>query len=352
MAERPTSRCANADLHEKTVSKTELHGFFGGQFVGRQVGFQPDLCAERRVYNWRVNLTGVFAPVPTPFDEHDAIDLVRMRKALEHWTRELAGVVVLGTTGEFASLDDNESDRVIGTAREFVPSSRLLIAGTTRESTRLALAAARRAAALGVDAVLVRTPSFFAAKMDGDALFCHYRAVADASPVPVLLYNFTAMTGVELEPETVGRLATHPNIVGIKESGGSADRISDLVGVAPPTFAVLAGSASTFHAALRAGACGGILALACLFPEACVRLFTLARSGDSDDARALQERLTLMARLFAGGLGVAGLKAALLLRGIDAGRPRAPLASVSESDIAVLREALANFDASTHEPAA
>jgi dihydrodipicolinate synthase/N-acetylneuraminate lyase len=188
--------------------------------------------------------------------------------------------------------------------------------------------------------------------MDGDALFGHYMAVADASPVPVLMYNFTAMTGVDLEPETVGRLAVHPNIVGIKESGGSVDRIAALVSAVPPTFAVLTGSASTFHAALRAGACGGILALACLLPEACVSLFKLERSGRDDDARALQERLTSMAKLFSGGLGVAGLKAALLLKGTDTGQPRSPLASLSESDKAVLHEALTHFDSSTHEPAA
>ena len=172
----------------------------------------------------------------------------------------------------------------------------------------------------------------------------HYTAVAEASPVPVLLYNFTAVTGVNLLPAAVARLATHPNIIGMKESGGDIAQIADLVSNTPPDFKVLAGSAGTFYAALCVGAVGGILALGNAAPDACVRLFELTRAGRHDDARQLQRELVPLARMLGPTYGVAGLKAALNLLGYDVGVPRPPLVPVSESVIPALRDALARFE--------
>src|SRR5262249_17029871 len=152
-------------------------------------------------------------------------------------------------------------------------------AGTGRESTQATIAATKRAASLGADLVLVRTPGFFKSQMTNDVFVRHYAAVADASPVPVLLYNFTAVTGVNLLPAALARLATHPNSVGMKESGGAVAQIADLVTETPEHFSVLAGSSSTFYAALAVGASGGILALANVIPDACVRLHAVARQG-------------------------------------------------------------------------
>jgi 4-hydroxy-2-oxoglutarate aldolase len=180
--------------------------------------------------------------------------------------------------------------------------------------------------------------------MNGDAFERHYRAVADASPVPVLLYNFTAATGVNLQPDIVARLAEHPNIIGIKESGSDIGQIADLVAVAPPGFTVLAGSASTFHAALCAGVAGGILALAALIPEACVRLFRLVQDRQFDEARRLQRTVLPLARLISTGYGVPGLKAALTLSGIDVGVPRPPLAPAPAAAVSALRSALLTFE--------
>ena len=292
-----------------------------------------------------MQLTGVFAPLPTPFDEAGALDVGRLRAALPIWIHSpLAGFVVLGTNGEAGLLTDDESARVIEETRALVPSDRTLIAGTARESTAEAVVAARRAASLGADAVLVRTPCFFKGLMDGAAFERHYTAIADASPVPVLLYNFTAATGVNLQPHVVGRLAAHPNIVGVKESGSDIAQISDLVASSPPGFAVLAGSASTFHAALCAGVSGGILALAALIPEACVRMFDLVRDGKYADARVLQRQVLPLARLISTGYGVPGLKAALSLAGVDAGLPRLPLAPAPDAAVTALRDALNTFE--------
>src|SRR6476469_4983952 len=166
-----------------------------------------------------MNLSGVFAPIPTPFDDRDRVDTARLRAALTKWMkRQLSGVVVLGSNGEAVLMDDFESDQAIVAAREAVPREKRFIVGTGRESTQAAIKATKRAAEHGADAVLVRTPGFFKAQMTNDAFVRHYTAVADASPVPVLLYNFTALTGVNLLPAAVARLATHPNLIGMKES--------------------------------------------------------------------------------------------------------------------------------------
>jgi len=292
-----------------------------------------------------MSLTGVFAPIPTPFDQHDRVDTARLRAALARWVASpLTGFVVLGSNGEAALMDEDESDRVVGAAREWVPKGRPLIVGTGRESTQGTVGATKRAAQLGADAVLVRTPGFFKAQMTTDAFVRHYTAVADASPVPVLLYNFTAVTGVNLLPAAVSRLATHPNIVGMKESGGDVAQIADLVSGTPAGFSVFAGSGTTFYAALCVGVAGGILALSCVVPEACSRLFELTRQGRHDEARALQRRLAPLARLLGSVYGVAGLKAALGLVGSDVGVPRPPLMPLSDAGIAALKETLASFE--------
>jgi 4-hydroxy-2-oxoglutarate aldolase len=292
-----------------------------------------------------MNFAGVFAPIPTPFDDQDRVDTARLKAALQKWlATPLDGFVVLGSNGEAALIDDFESDQAIVAARDAVPASRRFIVGTGRESTQAAIRASKRAAEHGADAVLVRTPGFFKTQMTNDAFVRHYTAVADASPVPVLLYNFTAVTGVNLLPAAVERLATHPNIIGMKESGGDVGQIADLVSSTPAAFSVLAGSAGTFYPALCVGAVGGVLALACVLPDACTKVFTLTKAGRHDEAMALQRRITPAAKLLGQQYGVPGLKAALRVIGYDVGVPRPPLASVPDTAVAALREAIAQFE--------
>ncbi|HMB79670.1 MAG TPA: dihydrodipicolinate synthase family protein, partial [Vicinamibacterales bacterium] len=237
-----------------------------------------------------------------------------------------------------------ECDQAIVAARDAVPREKGFIVGTGRESTTAAIKASRRAAEHGADAVLVRTPGFFKSQMTSDVFVRHYTAVADASPVPVLLYNFTAVTGVNLLPAAVARLATHPNIAGMKESGGDVAQVADLVSLTPDDFIVLAGSAATLYPMMCVGAAGGILALANALPEPCVRLFELTRAGRHAEALALQRQLVPVARLLGAQHGVPGLKAALNLLGYDVGLPRPPLQPLPESIIPALREALAPFE--------
>jgi 4-hydroxy-2-oxoglutarate aldolase len=191
--------------------------------------------------------------------------------------------------------------------------------------------------------VLVRTPGFFKNQMTNDVFVRHYTAVADASPVPVLLYNFTVVTGVNLQPAAVARLATHPNIAGMKESGGDVSQVADLVSLTPDDFVVLAGSAATLYPMLCVGAAGAMLALANALPEPCVHLFELTKAGRHEEALALQRELVPVARLLGAQHGVPGLKAALNLLGYDVGVPRPPLLPLPESISPALRDALAHF---------
>ena len=281
---------------------------------------------------------GTFTPITTPFRADDTVDEAALVSNVGYWMKTaLTGLVVLGSNGEAPQLDDAEADRVIDLVREAVPRDRPLIAGTGRESTRATIAATRRAARAGVDAVIVRTPSFFKAQMTGEAFVRFYTEVADASPAPVLLYNVTMYTGVNLPPDAVEKLAVHPNIVGIKESGGDIGQIAELVSRTPDDFTVLAGSATTYFAALCAGVDGGVLAQASLLPDQCRRLAALVREQRIDEARALQRSIMPLARSVGSVYGVAGLKAALDLVGYTGGKPRPPLRSASPQVIDIIR---------------
>ena len=280
---------------------------------------------------------GIYTPITTPFRD-EAVDEAALRANVARWmTTSLTGLVVLGSNGEAAQLEDDEADRVVEIVREGVPASRPLIAGTGRESTRATIAATRRAAAAGVDAVLVRTPSFFKPQMTTDAFVRHYSEVADASPVPVLLYNVTLYTGVNLLPDAVERLATHPNIVGMKESGSDVGQIAEYVSRTPDDFTVLAGSATTLVHALCAGCDGAILALASLLPDDCARMLTLVKERRIDDANELQRRLMPLARSVGSTYGVPGLKTALELIGYAGGPPRPPLRPVTSDVVTIIR---------------
>jgi 4-hydroxy-2-oxoglutarate aldolase len=285
--------------------------------------------------------TGIYTPIVTPFTADDEVDLAAMRRNVARWMQtSLTGLVVLGSNGEAAQLQDEEADRVIETVRDGVPRDRPLIAGTGRESTRATIAATERAAAAGVDAVLVRTPSFFKPQMTNELFVRHYQEVADASPVPVLLYNVTMYTGVNLLPDAVEPLAAHPNIVGLKESGSDIGALAEVVARTPDDFTVLAGSATTLFHALCAGCDGGVLALASLVPDECALMQKLVSNDRLEEARRLQRRLMPLARLVGGKHGVAGLKAALDAAGYEGGHPRPPLRPVSAAAAAELTREL------------
>jgi 4-hydroxy-2-oxoglutarate aldolase len=288
----------------------------------------------------RARIRGVFPPIPTVFNTAGDVDTKAITTNVERWMRTgLAGVLALGSNGEAALLDDAESDRVIEAARSAVPAERLLIAGVGQESTRATIAAAKRAANRGADLALVRPPAYYKNQMAGDVLIAHFRAVADASPIPVALYNLPA-TGVVLTLPVVAALAEHPNIVGIKETSVDLERLGQFAGIGSD-FRVLSGSAPVIYPALMSGAVGGILAVANVLPEACVRLFDHATAGRHGEALALQRAITPLAQLVTTTYGIAGLKAALELVGFSGGLPRPPLHPVPERARQEIARALA-----------
>lgn len=288
---------------------------------------------------------GIYTPLITPFTSTGGLDESGLRSNVERYMRSpLTGLVVLGSNGEAPQLEDDEADRAIAVVRSAMPPDRPLLAGTGRESTAATIAATRRAAELGVDAVLVRTPAFFKSQMTSDVFVRHYSDVADRSPVPVFLYNVTMYTGVNLLPDAVATLSQHPNIAGIKESGNDMVQFAEYLGRCRQGFVVLAGAASTYYSALTLGAHGAVLAVAGAAPEICVRIFELVNAERFAEARQVQRQLVPLAKSVGATYGVAGLKAALDLLGYAGGAPRPPLQPIGPAAIAAIRAELTELD--------
>ena len=274
----------------------------------------------------RLNLSGVFPPLTTPFAADGSVDLKALAANIQKYNQsKLAGYVVVGSTGESVYLREAEKLQVFEAARAAAAPGKILIAGTGCESTAETLELTRRAAGLGYGAALVRTPAYFKSQMTEAALERHYRAVADASPIPVLVYSVPQFTGLAVSAALVVRLAAHPNIVGVKESSGDVRLIEEIARQVPPEFTVLVGSASAFYAALGAGARGAVMAVACALPEKCVELYEAWRRGDPARAQAVQQRLLEPTAAVTTRFGIAGLKFALELRGYAGGPARPPL---------------------------
>lgn len=280
-----------------------------------------------------MDLSGVFIPVTTPFDPVTGeVDYVAMRANLRRWMAEpLRGVVTSGSTGESVLLDEDERLKLVELARELVDGDRLLVAGTGLESTRATIRLGRSAAEAGADALLVQPPAYYRGEMTAAVLRDHYRAVADESPVPVIVYQVPLrLSTIELAAGLVAELSGHRNIVGIKDSRGDLPALGELVAQVRPGFQVLVGNGARFYGALEVGAVGGILAVALLAAAECVAIWEAHRSGRSAEAGSLQERVAPVHRTIVSELGVPGIKAALDLLSFAGRAPRRPLVPVSE----------------------
>ncbi len=287
-----------------------------------------------------MDLSGIFPPLTTPFENGDACPGRLAENIARYEAQGFAGYLVLGSTGEAAFLEEAEKVALLRAARAAIPARRRLLAGVGLESTRGTVRLARAAADCGADAVLVLTPHYFRSRMTAEVLLRHFEAVAEASPAPVLLYNVPAFTGVVIPPAVVASLAAHPNVVGLKDSSGDLGWMLDVLSRVPPAFQVLCGSAFAIQPALAAGAVGGILAAADALPEPFVALYESYRAGDDATAQSLQKRVMAAARTLVSGYGIAGIKAAMDLRGLHGGVPRPPLGPSSEADRAAIRTLL------------
>ena len=277
------------------------------------------------------DLRGILLPFPTPFNGNGEVDIQILRSNVQKWNETgVSGYVVLGSTGERVHLDEREYVQVIEVARKEVPSNLTFNVGAGQQSTLGTLNEIRRAAALGADAVLVITPFFYRSAITQEALIDYYSQVADAAPVPVILYSMPALTSIKIEPVTAARLSEHPNIIGIKDSSADIEGFKEIVKLCSGDFAVLTGNGTVLHDALCAGASGAILAVGCVVPEMCVEIFSAVQAGDKDQAAALQQKLTPLASAVTTKYGIGGLKAALDMIGYTGGVVRAPLRQPDE----------------------
>ena len=349
---------------------------------------------KTRTYNRSMLLEGMFAAATTPFFPDGRLYLNKLERNVEHYSlTPVSGLVVLGSTGEAVMLSDEESRDVLRVARESAAAEKVLLAGVARESLVETLRLAEFAAEQQYDAVLVRTPHYYTpqycnsnnggAKADAKGILTYYRALADRSPLPVVLYSIPKFTHYDLPVEVIAELAQHPNIIGLKESSGSVQRIADVIAAtrnaplqevmvtntfaaftnrmlleaaspaenfvaadslgggtavaAPPAprvktmrkkqvgFQVLCGSAEHLRASLEAGASGAVLALAACAPQACHEIYTAWKENDPALAAIKQERVVAASRYVSGQLGIPGIKYACDLNGYYGGVSRLPL---------------------------
>jgi 4-hydroxy-2-oxoglutarate aldolase len=293
-----------------------------------------------------LDLSGVYPALVTPFAADGSVSIADLKHNISQYNHTgLRGLVVNGSTGESMLLRPEETDAVLVAVKESAASSKHLIAGTGAESTTETIERTKRAAEIGYQWALVKTPHYYKPAYKPEVFVEHYRRVADASPIPVLLYSVPQFTGVALEAKEVAMLSEHPNIVGIKESSGNILRVAEMVATTPETFNVLTGSASSLLPALTMGVRGGILALASALPEQCVALYDLVRGGKMEQARRLQQSLLLASNLIVAEAGIAGVKFAMDQRGYRGGLTRRPLLPLADAVKARILATVAAIDA-------
>lgn len=288
-----------------------------------------------------LNLSGVFPPIPTAFDDQGDLYLDGYQKNVGRLCDAgVDGVVFLGSNGEYVYLSESEKLAVIRAGLEALPEGKLGLVGTGGESTRATIKLTEEAAKLGAHAVLVIHPNYYKPAMTKRVLLEHYRAVADASPVPVILYSMPKFTGFDLPVDVVAELSQHPNIFGIKDSAGNVIQLHEILLKSQPDFKVLVGTGSALMAALSVGVTGGVLALADVAPRECAELFRLCKNGRWGEARTLQSRLLPVNQAVTGTFGIPGLKVAMDMLGYYGGAPRRPLLPLEAVDKGRLKDVL------------
>lgn len=273
---------------------------------------------------------GIYTPIVTPFNKNEDIDYDKLKQNLDKWGEtDLDGIVVLGSNGEFVYLSHEEKLEVVKFAIENFNKDKKVIVGTGCESTRETIILNKKMEDLGADAVLVLPPNYYKGGMKEEVLYKHYIDVADKAPIPVMIYNMPANTGINLSSSLVARLSKHPNIIGIKDTAGNIVQLSEIVRDTDDDFAVFAGNAGYLLPALTVGAKGATLALANILPEDCCRLVELFKEGKLEEARELQLKMLEINFTVTGKYGIPALKFALDLLGYEGGELRRPLRPLS-----------------------
>ncbi|MGD9821391.1 MAG: dihydrodipicolinate synthase family protein [Aminobacteriaceae bacterium] len=274
---------------------------------------------------------GIFAPIATAFDASGEVDYSTFAEnTVVFGATKLSGLVVLGSNGEFTLLSHEEKVKLVETARNHLPAEKMVIAGTGCESFRETLQLTKECAAVGADVALVVTPNYYKKDMNEAALVNFYTMLADASPIPVMIYNMPGNSGVNVPSSLTLKLAAHPNITGIKDSGGNIVQISEVLAKAPEGFSVFAGSGSYLLATLLLGGVGGTLAVANVVPDYCAEIQENFEKGDIEKARKMQLALLPLNAAVTSRFGIGGMKAAMDMVGFKGGLPRLPILPAGE----------------------
>ncbi|MEO7360668.1 MAG: dihydrodipicolinate synthase family protein [Gemmatimonadaceae bacterium] len=283
-------------------------------------------------------LSGIMVPAVTPFTASGELDRSAFIANLRaHLSFGMSGILVTGSSGEAALLDDTEREALVEWARDVVPADKWLLAGIGAESTRQTINRAKVAHRAGADAVLVVAPHYYLKRTTEAALSAHYQAIADASPVPVMLYNIPGYAHLVLQPSLIHEMAKHPNVIGMKDSAGNLPMLTEYLGAASEKFRVLTGSGATVVPALKSGAAGAILAIALFAGPMVLAMHAAQMAGDDVTAAGLQLKLAPLAMDIGAALGPAGIKAAMDVVGLAGGPPRSPLQPASAEEMATIR---------------
>ncbi len=277
----------------------------------------------------QVKITGIFAPVPTPFASDGSLDIEAWRINLRIWKESaLDGIVICGSNGEMPFVTQEERVALTEIAAEEAEGKLMLMAGAHFPSTRETISCAKSLASAGAGSLLLLPPHYF--KGNQTAILNYFIEVADNSPVPIFIYNMPANTGVDMETETIISASRHPNIKGIKDTSGNMTKLGYLAAAAPEDFSVFGGTGNWFLAALSMGACGGTMAASILYPNTCREIYTLFHENNMKKAMELQAKLLPVSDALTRRFGVPGLKAALDSKGMKGGPCRSPLLPVSD----------------------
>lgn len=270
-------------------------------------------------------LNGIYPPIVTPFEDQE-VSYSQLSNNIKKWNEyELTGYVILGSNGENAMLSEAESLNVLETAIKYIPDNKQIIIGAGQESCKLTINYMKQARQIGGDAFLVVSPHYYKDQMTDSALLNFYTEVAEKAELPVVIYNVPKFTGINLTLNVLEKLASHPNIVGMKDSSGNMTYFQSLLALQLPEFQLLTGTANTLFPSLMVGAAGGILALANIAPQICLDIFHLCQQGKIEKSRELQLKIIRLNQLTTSIFGIGGLKYALDQIGFFGGKPRSPL---------------------------
>ena len=292
----------------------------------------------------KINLHGIFPPIPTPFIKDDvAYDALAAN--IDKWSKTgLKGLVAMGSNGEYVYLSAEEKRTFVAKVVELTPDHMQVIAGTGCESTKETIDLTRDCADIGAHAALVVSPHYYSGRMNESALHAYFTTVADHSPIPILLYNVPKFTHINMTAGLVAQLSRHPNIAGIKDSTGNVIQLGEIANLVSADFNLLVGTAGALFGALTLGCVGGVLALANVAPQICVRIYQLVQEGNFEEAKKLQLKMIPVNQAVTATYGVPGLKAAMDMLGYFGGEPRPPLLPSSEKEKSEIRKILIKAD--------